>query len=106
MKLDAQTLFFSMLVNVLLISIALFLGVRGSSRAGIRAWSTSLVLQGMGWASLIAAYAAWPRQFATFGVAAMAASFSLLHIVVCHYLRRPCSRAWVLGVPLVTTVAH
>ena len=67
MNLDPQTLFFSLMINVTLMSVALTLGVRWDSRSGIRAWNVALVLQALAWAALIASYRAWPRSLATVG---------------------------------------
>jgi diguanylate cyclase (GGDEF)-like protein len=106
MKLDALTLFFSMFINVTLVFCALLVGVRWKAGSGIRYWNLALLLQAVGWASLMAAYKVHPREFATLGTAAMVGGFSLVHLAAKAYLQQPFSRAWVIGLPLLTTVTH
>ena len=106
MKLDAQTLFFSMWVTVTLTGAALLLGVNWRNGRGIRAWGAALWLQAIGWATLMAAYQAWPRELATVGAVAIVGSISCMYVAACSYLGRPVSRAWVWGPPAVTAVVH
>jgi len=106
MKLDALTLFFSMFINVALVFCALLVGVRWKAGSGIRFWAVALLLQAVGWASLMAAYTGHPREFATLGTAAMVGGFSFVHVAAKAYLQQPFSRAWVVGIPVVTTLMH
>ena len=106
MNLDAKTLFFSLMVNVLLMSIALSFNVRWKSRSGIRAWNASLMIQAASWALLIAAYRALPRELATLGVTGLTTAMSFVYVAAKTYLREPVVRAWMWGVPAVTTVVH
>lgn len=106
MNLDPQTLFFSLMVNVTLMSVALTLGVRWNSRSGIRAWNVALMLQALAWAALIASYRAWPRSLSTVGVAFMVTGFGFVHVAAKAYLHEPVSRAWAWGVPAAVTVLH
>jgi diguanylate cyclase (GGDEF)-like protein len=105
-NLDPQTLFFSLMINVTLMSVALTLGVRWDSRSGIRAWNVALVLQALAWAALIASYRAWPRSLATVGVACMVTGFGFVHVAAKAYLHEPVSRAWAWGLPAVVTLLH
>ncbi|MBX3619350.1 MAG: GGDEF domain-containing protein [Rhizobacter sp.] len=106
MKLDATTLFFSMFVNVTLMFCALCVGVKWKESSGIRYWAVELLLQAVAWASLMAAYQGWPREFATLGTAAMVAGFGFVHVAATSYLQLSYSRVWVIGIPVVTTVLH
>jgi diguanylate cyclase (GGDEF)-like protein len=54
----------------------------------------------------MAAYQVYPREFATLGSAAMLAGFSFAHLAATAYLEKPFSRAWVVGIPLLTTLLH
>ena len=106
MSLDAKTLFFSLMVNVLLMSIALSFNVRWRSRSGIRAWNASLMIQAVSWALLIAAYRVLPREMATLGVAGLTSAMSFVYVAAKTYLREPLVKPWLWGVPLVTTAVH
>jgi diguanylate cyclase (GGDEF)-like protein len=80
--------------------------VRWKESSGIRYWNVALLLQAVAWASLMAAYRGWPREFATLGTAAMLAGFSFVHVAATAYLRLTYSRVWVIGLPVVTTALH
>ena len=107
MKLDAQTLFFSMWASVTLMSVALAVGV-GLARSGVRAWNAALLWQSAGWALLIVSTLdrSTGRITGTLGASALVASVSAMHVAVQHYLGRPPQRGWVLGVPLFALIAH
>ena len=106
MNLDPQTLFFSMMINVTLMSVALTIGVRWNAHSGIRSWNIALVLQALAWAALIASYRAWPRSLATVGVACMVIGFGFVHVAAKAYLHEPVSRAWAWGLPAAVILAH
>jgi diguanylate cyclase len=109
MTLDAQTLFFSMWVNVTLMSGALVVGVhwrQKTSRTGIHAWSAALLCQSVGWALLMLAFRGWPRELSTLGAGALVASVGCMYVAVQSYLRRPVRLAWVVAPPLAVAVVH
>lgn len=109
MTLHAQTLFFSMWVNVTLMSCALAVGVhwrQKTSRTGIHAWSAALLCQCAGWALLMLAFRGWPRELSTLGAGALVASVSCMYVAVQSYLRRPVRRAWVYGPPAAVVLVH
>jgi diguanylate cyclase (GGDEF)-like protein len=107
MKLDAQTLFFSMWASVTLMSVALAIGV-GRARPGLRAWNGALLWQSAGWALLITATQVHEsaRITSTLGAAALVASISAMHVAAGHYLQQPVPRAWIWGLPLAVLVLH
>lgn len=107
MKLDAQTLFFSMWVGVTLMSVALSIGV-GVGRAGLRAWNAALLWQSAGWATLILStlHRDSARVTATLGTSALVASLSAMYVATQHYLQGRARRSWVFGPPLVAFVVH
>jgi len=106
MKLDVQTLFFSMWLTVTLTGAALLLGVSWRRASGIRAWIVALWLQSIGWACLISAFKVWPRELSTIGATAIVASLSCMAIAVQSYLRRPVAVGWLVAPPAVTLVVH
>ena len=106
MKLDAQTLFFSLMVNVVLMSAALSFNVRWRAGSGIRAWNAALVLQAAAWGLLIAAYQVAPRSLATAGVACLSAAMSCTYVAAAAYRRIAPDRRLAWGVPVATTVVH
>ena len=107
MKLDAQTLFFSMWFSVTLMSVALAVGV-GRARGGLRAWNAAMLWQSAGWALLIAGTLNRDiaRPISTLGVVAMSASFSAMYLASQHYLQQGPVRGWVWGPPLAMLAVH
>lgn len=107
--LDAQTLFFSMWVNVTLTSIALVVGVhwgQKTRRSGIHAWSAALLCQSVGWALLMLAFKGLPRELSTLGAGALVGSVSFMYVAAQSYLGRRVRMWWAVGPPAVATLAH
>jgi diguanylate cyclase (GGDEF)-like protein len=107
MKLDAQTLFFSMWAGVTLMSVALAVGV-GRARGGLRAWNAALLWQSAAWALLITStlHHATARLTSTLGASALVASLSAMYLAACHYLQRRPQMAWVWAPPALSLVLH
>ena len=105
-RMDVITLLMAVLVNALLMSLALVVGVGIRARSGLQAWQFTLLGQAAGFALLIAATLVWPRLLATLGVVALSASASAMALTACRFLSLPVPRRWLVAVPLLLGVAH
>ncbi|MDR7296960.1 diguanylate cyclase (GGDEF)-like protein [Pelomonas aquatica] len=100
------TLLMAVLVNALLMSLALVVGVGIRARSGLQAWQFMLLGQAAGFTLLIAATLVLPRLLATLGVTALSASASAMVLTACRFLSLPVPRRWLVAVPLLLGVAH
>lgn len=103
---DVITLLGAVLVNALLMSLALAVGVGLRTRSGLQAWQFMLLGQAVGFALLIGATFGAPRLLATLGVMALSGSASATVITVCRFLGLQVRRAWLWGAPLGLGVVH
>ncbi|HEY0955060.1 MAG TPA: GGDEF domain-containing protein [Roseateles sp.] len=103
---DVITLLVAVLVNALLMSLALAVGVGIRARSGLQAWQFMLLGQAVGFGLLIAAKQAMPVLLATLGVMVLSASASAMLLTVCRFLGRPVPRRWLWAVPLALGIAH
>lgn len=103
---DVITLLVAVLVNALLMSLALLVGVGLRARGGLQAWQFMLLGQAVGFGLLIAATVAAPRLLATLGVTALSASASAMTLTACRFLSLRAALPWLVGPPLAVGVAH
>ncbi|MFT7776702.1 GGDEF domain-containing protein [Roseateles sp.] len=103
---DVITLLAAVLVNALLMSLALVVGVGMRVRSGLQAWQFMLLGQAAGFGLLICATLAMPRLLATLGVIALSASASAMVLTVCRFLSLRVPQRALLAVPLALGVAH
>lgn len=103
---DVITLLGAVLVNALLMSLALAVGVGIRTRSGLQAWQFMLLGQAVGFALLIGATLGVPRLLATLGVMALSGSASATVITVCRFLGLQARRAWLWGAPLGLGIVH
>ncbi len=103
---DVITLLAAVLVNALLMSLALVVGVGMRVRSGLQAWQFMLLGQAAGFSLLICATLALPRLLATLGVMALSASASAMVLTACRFLGLRAPRRVLLGVPLALGVVH
>ena len=103
---DVVTLLGAVLVNALLMSLALAVGVGLRTRSGLQAWQFMLLGQAVGFALLIGATFGAARLLATLGVMALSGSASATVITVCRFLGLTARRAWLWGAPLGLGVVH
>jgi diguanylate cyclase (GGDEF)-like protein len=103
---DVITLLGAVLVNALLMSLALAVGVGLRTRSGLQAWQFMLLGQALGFALLIGATLGAPRLLATLGVMALSGSASATVVTVCRFLGLAASRRWLWGAPLGLGVVH
>ncbi len=103
---DVITLLGAVLVNALLMSLALAVGVGLRTRSGLQAWQFMLLGQAAGFALLIGATLAVPRLLATLGVMALSGSASATVITACRFLGLTARRGWLWGAPLGLGVVH
>jgi diguanylate cyclase (GGDEF)-like protein len=103
---DVITLLVAVLVNALLMSLALAVGVGLRARSGLQAWQLMLLGQAAGFGLLIAAKQVWPVLLATLGVMVLSASASAMALTVCRFLGQPVPRRWPWAVPAVLGAAH
>ncbi|WP_457447096.1 GGDEF domain-containing protein [Roseateles sp. P5_E4] len=105
-RMDVITLLGAVLVNALLMSLALAVGVGLRTRSGLQAWQFMLLGQAFGFGLLIGATFGAPRLLATLGVMALSGSASATVITACRFLGLRASRRWLLGAPLGLGVVH
>lgn len=105
-RMDVLTLLAAVLVNALLMSLALAVGVGIRARSGLQAWQLMLLGQAVGFGLLISATLTTPRLLATLGVMALSASCSAMVLTVCRFLSIPAPRRWLLAVPLMLGAVH
>jgi diguanylate cyclase (GGDEF)-like protein len=103
---DVLTLLAAVLVNALLMSLALAVGVGIRTRSGLQAWQFMLLGQAIGFGLLIGATLGAPRILATLGVMALSASASATVLTVCRFLGLVVPVRLLLAVPLALGVAH
>ncbi|MFG6412596.1 GGDEF domain-containing protein [Roseateles sp. DC23W] len=103
---DVITLLVAVLVNALLMSLALAVGVGIRARGGLQAWQFMLLTQAAGFALLIAAKQVAPVLLATLGVMVLSASASAMALTACRFLGQPVPQRWLGAVPLALGVAH
>ncbi|MDR7332735.1 GGDEF domain-containing protein [Roseateles asaccharophilus] len=103
---DVITLLVAVLVNALLMSLALAVGVGIRARSGLQAWQFMLLGQAAGFGLLIAAKQTLPVLLATLGVMVLSASASAMTLTVCRFLGQPVPRRWLCVVPLTLGAAH
>lgn len=103
---DVITLLGAVLVNALLMSLALAVGVGLRTRSGLQAWQFMLLGQALGFGLLIGATLGAPRLLATLGVMALSGSASATVITACRFLGLTARRGWLLGAPLGLGVVH
>lgn len=106
-RMHVITLLVAVLVNALLMSLALVVGVGLRARSGLQAWQFMLLGQAAGFGLLItAATLGQARLLATLGVMALSASASALVLTACRFLSLPVPQRWLLAVPLVLGASH
>ena len=103
---DVLTLLAAVLVNALLMSLALAVGVGLRARSGLQAWQFMLLGQAAGFALLIGATLGAPRLLATLGVMTLSASGSATVVAVCRFLGIKMRRRWLIAAPLMLGVVH
>ncbi|MGM9481430.1 GGDEF domain-containing protein [Roseateles sp. NT4] len=103
---DVITLLGAVLVNALLMSLALAVGVGLRTRSGLQAWQFMLLGQALGFGLLIGATLAAPRLLATLGVMTLSGSASATVITAARFLGLAVSRRWLWGAPLGLGVVH
>ena len=103
---DVITLLVAVLVNALLMSLALAVGVGIRTRSGLQAWQFMLLGQAAGFGLLIGATLGAPRLLATLGVMALSGSASAMVLTVCRFLGQAAPHRWLLGVPLLLGAVH
>jgi len=103
---DVITLLAAVLVNALLMSLALVVGVGMRVRSGLQAWQFMLLGQAVGFGLLICATLALPRLLATLGVTVLSASASAMVLTVCRFLGLRVPRRELVAVPLVLGLVH
>jgi diguanylate cyclase (GGDEF)-like protein len=103
---DVITLLVAVLVNALLMSLALAVGVGIRARSGLQAWQFMLLGQAAGFGLLIGATLGAPRLMATLGVMALSASASAMVLTVCRFLGLAVPRRWLLAAPLMLGAVH
>ena len=103
---DVITLLGAVLVNALLMSLALAVGVGLRTRSGLQAWQFMLLGQALGFGLLIGATLTAPRLLATLGVMALSGSASATVITAARFLGLAVSRRWLWGAPLGLGLVH
>ena len=103
---DVITLLAAVLVNALLMSLALAVGVGLRTRSGLQAWQFMLLGQAVGFALLIGATFGAPRLLATLGVMVLSASAAATVVTACRFLGLAAPRRWLLAPPLVLGAVH
>jgi diguanylate cyclase (GGDEF)-like protein len=103
---DVITLLAAVLVNALLMSLALAVGVGIRTRSGLQAWQLMLLGQAVGFGLLIGATFGAPRLLATLGVMVLSGSASATVVTACRFLGRAVQRRWLLAPPLLLGAVH
>jgi diguanylate cyclase (GGDEF)-like protein len=103
---DVTTLLAAVLVNALLMSVALVVGVGIRVRSGLQAWQFTLLGQALGFALLIVAAVAAPRWFATLGVVVLSLSASAMTLTVCRFLSLAPNHRVLWLIPLAMGLVH
>ncbi|WP_162245837.1 MULTISPECIES: GGDEF domain-containing protein [unclassified Roseateles] len=103
---DVITLLVAVLVNALLMSVALAVGVGIRTRSGLQSWQFMLLGQAIGFGLLIAATQTTPRLMATLGVMALSASCSAMVLTAYRFLGRQAPLRWLLAPPLMLGFVH